>query len=58
VPQEKVFFELLSRQSQKVDEASKALVELMDDFSSISEKRGRIKKLEHEGDLIVHDILL
>jgi len=56
IPQDAVFFELLSRQSQKADEASRILVELMDDFSGIATKRKMIKRLEHEGDGIVHDI--
>jgi predicted phosphate transport protein (TIGR00153 family) len=56
IPQDAVFFELLSKQSQKADEAAKALVEMMDDFSSMKEKGKKIKQIEHEGDVIVHDI--
>lgn len=56
IPQDKVFFELLTRLSQKVDLASEAFVEMMEDFSDIKEKNKRIKELEHEADGIVHDI--
>jgi len=56
IPQEEVFFELMAKQSQKVDEASELLLELMDDFSSLRAKRKKIKDLEHEADNIVHDI--
>jgi hypothetical protein len=58
IPQEHVFFELLSAQSQKVDEASKLLEELVGDFSSIKEKTAKIKKVEHEGDKIVQALYL
>jgi hypothetical protein len=56
IPQDKVFFDLLSRQSQKAAEAAGLLLELMDDFSKVKEKRKKIKQIEHEGDNIVHDI--
>ncbi|MEW6036169.1 MAG: DUF47 family protein [Candidatus Micrarchaeota archaeon] len=56
IPQDYAFFELLSKQSRMVDGASKALLELTEDFSSIREKRDEIKRLEHEGDNIVHEI--
>jgi hypothetical protein len=56
IPQDQVFFNLLAKQSQKADEAAKVFLEMMEDFSNIKEKTKKIKQLEHEGDMIVHDI--
>lgn len=56
IPQDAVFFDLLSQQSLKADESAKTLLEMMDGFSDIKEKTRRIKQLEHEGDQIVHEI--
>lgn len=56
IPQEKIFFELLAKQSKNVEEASLVLEELLTDFSNVEEKRKKIKELEHSGDIIVHDI--
>ncbi|HSB46523.1 MAG TPA: DUF47 family protein [Candidatus Bilamarchaeum sp.] len=58
IPQDDVFFDLLSKQSRKAEEAAGVFLEMMDDFSKIGEKTKRIKRLEHEGDEIVHEIYL
>ena len=55
-PQDQVFFDLLSRQSGKAEEAASEFLRLMDDFSDVGEKTKKIKRLEHEGDQIVHEI--
>lgn len=56
VPQDKVFFELLEKQSKNVAEAAKQLRELFNDFSTLKEKRSKMKELEHDGDKIVHEL--
>lgn len=56
IPQEKVFFELLKKQSENVANASEEFSKLMDNISTAQEKLKKIKELEHNGDQIVHDI--
>jgi len=56
IPQEKVFFELLKKQSENVAKASEEFSELMNNISTAQEKLKKIKELEHNGDRIVHDI--
>ena len=56
IPQEKVFFDLLEKQSKTVSEAAEVFGGLFDDFSTLDQKRKRMKELEHNGDIIVHDI--
>ena len=58
VPQEKVFFELLARQSSYVAGASREFTGLAGDFSGLPEKRRRMKHFEHEGDKVVHEIYI
>jgi uncharacterized protein Yka (UPF0111/DUF47 family) len=56
IPQDKVFFDLFEKQAGVVKEAAWQLVALTEDFTNVKEKRHGIEKLEHEGDLITHDI--
>ncbi|MEW6722883.1 MAG: DUF47 family protein [Candidatus Micrarchaeota archaeon] len=58
IPQEKVFFELLRKQAAIVEKGAGELAGMMEDFGAAGEGAGRIKKLEHEGDAIVHDVYL
>lgn len=56
-PQEKIFFELLERESKNVLSAAVALHGLTDKFDKKTEKyRHKIKKLEVNGDSIVAEI--
>lgn len=56
VPQDKVFFELLSREAKVMLEGVRALDELLNNFKDVERKRNHIKGLETKGDDIVHDI--
>jgi|YelNatPaOPRAMG01_1025707.scaffolds.fasta_scaffold55810_2 predicted phosphate transport protein (TIGR00153 family) len=56
IPQDKVFFDLLERESENVLLAAEALKDLIYDFRDVQAKRDRIKELEHRGDEIVHEI--
>ncbi len=56
IPQDKVFFELLEKESQNVVDGAQSLVELVNNFTDVPVKRDRIKELEHKGDEIVHEI--
>jgi predicted phosphate transport protein (TIGR00153 family) len=56
IPQDKIFFELLEKESQNVLQAALALKELVDNFTDVPLKRDRLKEWEHKGDEIVHEI--
>jgi hypothetical protein len=56
IPQDQVFFDMLESQSKIVAEASTLFSELFEDFSTLEEKRKKIKNLEHSCDQLVHDI--
>jgi len=58
IPQDKIFFELLEKESANVLEGALALKDLVNDFSDVPVKRDRLKELEHKGDEIVHDIYM
>ena len=59
VPKEREYFHLFSEYAAHLEEAAKALVALMDDYSlDRARKTGReILELEHVGDKLVHDIV-
>ncbi len=56
IPQEKIFFQLLERESKNVLAGAQALNELILNYDDLPEKRDRIKDIEHQGDEIVHEI--
>jgi hypothetical protein len=56
IPQDKVFFDLFEKQAGVAKEAAWQLVALTEDFTSVKEKRHSIENLEHQGDLLTHDI--
>lgn len=56
VPQDKVFFELLSRESKNMVDGVKALDDMLRNYKDVEQKRNNIKDLETKGDDIVHDI--
>ncbi len=58
IPQDKIFFELLERESQNVLQGALALKDFVNDFTDVPVKRDKIKEIEHKGDDIVHEIYL
>ncbi len=56
IPQDQVFFDLFDRLAAVVVLASYRLVDLMDNFGTLSEVVPQIKQLEHDGDKITHEI--
>lgn len=56
IPQEKIFFILLQKESKVVLKGVLALSNLLKDYQNVSQKRKKIKKLEEEADEIVHEI--
>lgn len=56
VPQDDVFFDMLLKQAETSNAASKELANLMEDFTGVPGKAKRIKDLEHEGDDLMRGI--
>ncbi len=56
IPQEKIFFQLLERESKNVLAGAQALNELILNYDNLAVRRDRIKDIEHRGDEIVHEI--
>jgi len=55
IPQEKIFFDFLEKQITNVAKGVKVLYESPKDFKSLPAFFKKIKKIEHDGDYIVHD---
>jgi len=58
IPQDKIFFELLQKESANVLEGALAFKGLVNEFTDVPVKRDRLKELEHKGDEIVHEIYM
>lgn len=56
VPQEKVFFYLLSEQSQILVRGAEALYEMLTNYHDIHTKAADIKEIEHAGDNVAHEL--
>ncbi len=56
IPREKIFFQLLEKESKNVLTGAQALNELILNYNDLAVRRDRIKDIEHQGDEIVHDI--
>jgi len=56
IPQDKIFFELLEKQSTLVLEGANLLHDLLITYKNVDVKRQDIKDLEHKGDEVVHEI--
>ena len=56
IPQEKHFFDMIEKQSKNVLDGVNELVDMLEHYENIDEKRKIIKQREDEGDKMVHDI--
>jgi len=56
VPQEERFFELFDQSAQNVVKGAELLLQLVSDHNRAAELRNQIEEVEHEGDIITHDI--
>jgi predicted phosphate transport protein (TIGR00153 family) len=56
-PKEEKFFEMLERAAANLHKGAKAFKHLLQDFTDIEEKVKHIKDIEHEGDIITHEIM-
>ena len=55
---DKEIIDKLQMQSANLLKATSALLELISNFDSVNERKGKIRELEHEGDKITHDLYL
>lgn len=55
-PREEKFFEMFERASSNLYEGGKAFKDLLDNFIDVEHKVKHIKDIEHEGDIITHEI--
>jgi predicted phosphate transport protein (TIGR00153 family) len=56
LPREKVFFELLEKESHNVMLGAQAFRDLILNYEHLQQKRDQVKDIEHQGDDIVHQI--
>ncbi|MDA4127684.1 MAG: DUF47 family protein [Thaumarchaeota archaeon] len=56
IPQDKVFYDLLEKESSNVLLGARKLEEAVMSFDNIEERRREYKNIEHQGDEIVHEI--
>lgn len=57
IPREDKFFDMLDRAAQNVLAGAQALKDLVEHFDQSIEKQKHILDLEHEGDIITHEIM-
>ena len=57
VPREGTFFDLFEQMAQKVQQGADALLDLLEHYSDLDRKAGRVLDIEHEGDEITHEII-
>ncbi|MFH1710370.1 MAG: DUF47 domain-containing protein [bacterium] len=55
-PKDEKFFDMFERASVNLIKAAQAFKELLDDFTNVEHKVKNIKDIEHEGDIITHEI--
>ena len=56
IPKEKLFFDMIKKQSENVLEGVNELADLIENYENIDEKRRKIKQKEDGGDKMVHNI--
>ncbi len=57
LPREEVFFEMFGRAAQNIHRGALALKEMMEDYRDPGQQAAGLKKIEHDGDTITHDIV-
>lgn len=57
IPREEKFFELFSKASKNLLAATDEFKKLLNDYQNVQEKVKRIGGFEHEGDIIIHEIM-
>ena len=57
LPREEKFFTLFQRMAAKVVEGASKFRELVENYTDVAEKAKRIKEVEHEADVIAHEVM-
>ena len=57
VSSEGTFFDLFEQMADKVKQGADALLDLLENYSDLDRKAGRVLDIEHEGDEITHEII-
>lgn len=57
IPREESFFDLFEEMAAKVHEGAAQLRDLLQDYSDIDRKAGRVLDIEHEGDELTHEVM-
>jgi len=57
LPKEEKFFDMLKASAGNLLKGAKALKDLVENYTDVEEKVGNIKKIEHQGDTIIHNII-
>lgn len=57
LPRDESFFDLFDQMGQKVEQGAQELLELLENYTDLERRVGRILDIEHEGDDITHEVL-
>ena len=57
IPREESFFDLFEEMAVKVKEGADGLLDLLEEYSELDRKAGRIMDIEHEGDELTHEMM-
>lgn len=57
LPKQEKFFDMLKDSARNLLEGAKAVKDLVEDYTDVKQKVANIKKIEHQGDNIIHGIM-
>ena len=57
IPQDKIFFNLIEKQSKLVQEGAELFNSIVSDYKNLSEKVEKMKSIEHQSDEVVAEIM-
>ena len=57
IPKEEKFFEMLQKASQNLSLTAEEFKNLLDNYADLNQRVKRLNDLEHEGDIITHEIM-
>jgi len=57
IPREESFFDLFEEMATKVQEGADQFLNLLEDYTDLDSKAGRVMDIEHEGDELTHEVM-
>lgn len=57
IPREESFFDLFEEMAKKVQEGAEEFLNLLQDYTDLDSKAGRVMDIEHEGDELTHEVM-